>query len=291
MRELRFGVNLRTTAAARRAEELGYDAVTFPDHLVWPGDSPVFADGAPAPFPALVAAASATSAVACGTLTLNAAFYNPSLLAREVRTVSTIVGDRFELGLGSGHMKSEFDDAGVPFESPAARLAHLDRVVQELRTRLDPGELPPLLIGGNSDRVLDLAAREADIVGFAGLTQVRGAPPGTFDLAGHDDLAERVSFFAGRAGPRVADVERNMLIQFVAVTDDAPAAVREWMGGVRPDVDPAEILGKPQLLVGSLEQIVAEVEAMRERFGFSYFTVMEPSMEAFAPVVAALRGR
>ncbi|NUP22148.1 MAG: LLM class flavin-dependent oxidoreductase, partial [Streptomyces sp.] len=81
-RPFRFGVNLMTAAPAdewrakcRRAEELGYDVILVPDHL-----------GMPAPFPALVAAAEATERPRLGTFVLNAGFWNPALLAREVAT-------------------------------------------------------------------------------------------------------------------------------------------------------------------------------------------------------------
>ncbi|TCO46528.1 LLM class flavin-dependent oxidoreductase [Actinocrispum wychmicini] len=79
-RAFRFGLNMtaatdRTgwTAKCQRAEELGYDVVLVPDHL-----------GMPAPFPSLVLAAEATHSVRLGTFVLNAGFYNPVLLARDV---------------------------------------------------------------------------------------------------------------------------------------------------------------------------------------------------------------
>lgn len=46
----------------------------------------------------------------------------------------------------------------------------------------------------------------------------------------------------------------------------------------------------PVVLVGALPEIVARVRAQRERYGFSYLTVLEPCMEAFAPVIGELRG-
>lgn len=51
-----------------------------------------------------------------------------------------------------------------------------------------------------------------------------------------------------------------------------------------------QILGLPILLVGTVEQITAQVRAQRERYGFSYVTVLELYMEAFGEVIEALRG-
>ncbi|WDM17647.1 hypothetical protein J3S85_21600 [Streptomyces lavenduligriseus] len=42
-------------------------------------------------------------------------------------------------------------------------------------------------------------------------------------------------------------------------------------------------------MAGPLEDVVAKVRAQRERYGFSYLTVLEPFMEAFAPVLTRLR--
>jgi hypothetical protein len=78
----------------RRGERHGYDTVFAADHL-----------GVASPFPALVAAAAATQRLRVGTLVLNAPFWNPTLLAREVSTTDVLTGGRLELGLGAGHMK------------------------------------------------------------------------------------------------------------------------------------------------------------------------------------------
>jgi hypothetical protein len=45
------------------------------------------------------------------------------------------------------------------------------------------------------------------------------------------------------------------------------------------------------VLDGGIDQIVEEILARRERFGFSYIQVQEWQMEAFAPVVARLAGK
>ncbi|NIH87169.1 TIGR03621 family F420-dependent LLM class oxidoreductase [Amycolatopsis granulosa] len=283
MDDLRFGVSLPFltgrddwAAKCRRAEELGYDAITIPDHL-----------GMPAPFPALVAAAQATERARVGHLVLNAPFYNPVLLAREVESTAVLTGGRLDVGLGAGHMKSEFDDAGLPFAPPKERIEHLARTIDVLRSRLE--DVPPLLIAGNSEGVLRLAAEHADIVGFAGLKHAKGFPPGTFDIAGPEELDERVGFVRERAGSR--PLEFNMLIQQVVVADDPSEALEQAWGDVPPalrrSVD--ELVSAPQILAGTVEQIAAKVRAMRDRFGFTYFTVFEPFLEEFAPVIALLR--
>ena len=44
---------------------------------------------------------------------LNNDFHHPAWLAREVATLDALTGGRFELGMGAGHMKSEYDEVGL----------------------------------------------------------------------------------------------------------------------------------------------------------------------------------
>ena len=111
----RFGFGLhsaksqaRVQETARRAEDLGFDVLHVPDHL-----------GAPAPIPTLMSAATATTTLRVGTFVLNAGFYKPALLARDVGALRDLSGGRFELGLGAGYVRKEFEAAELPF--PTAR--------------------------------------------------------------------------------------------------------------------------------------------------------------------------
>lgn len=139
--------------------------ILVPDHL-----------GMVAPFPALVAAAEATERPRLGTFVLNAGFWNPTLLAREVATTDALTGGRLELGLGTGYVRAEHDTAGLPYGSPRERVDHLLRTVEELDRLLGSAEQQPqpmqkrvpLLIGANGDRMLRLTAEHADIAAFTG---------------------------------------------------------------------------------------------------------------------------
>jgi probable F420-dependent oxidoreductase len=309
-RPFRFGVNLMTSAPAdewrakcRRAEELGYDVILVPDHL-----------GMPAPFPALVAAAEATERPRLGTFVLNAGFWNPALLAREVATTDALTGGRLELGLGTGYVKAEHDTAGLPWLSPGQRVDHLRRTVEEVYRLLASEEFPharirssegtsvpqpsqrprvPLLVGGNGDRVLRLTADHADIAAFTGGRSVRGSSKGELKVMLAGELEERVALYrelaaaAGREEPEPAEL--NLLIQFVVDTEDREAAVQPLLERV-PYLTPDQLLELPIGLIGTVAEMAAQVRAQRERYGFTYLTVLEPSMEAFAPVMARLRG-
>lgn len=293
-RPFRFGVNMMIPASAaewrakcRKAEALGYDVIAVADHL-----------GMPAPFPALVAAAEATERPRLGTFTLNAAFFNPTLLAREVATTDQLTGGRLELGLGTGYVKAEHDKASLPFGTPGERVAHLRRTIEEL-DRLAVAEdfaphpaqtpRPPLLIGGNGNKVLELAARHAQIVAFTGAATAPGDPNGAPRALSAEQLDERVATYRKLAADRAEPAELNLLINFVIPTDDRRAAIRPHLGNV-PHLTEDETLDLPILLLGTTQQMTEQLRAQRERYGFTYLTVLEPAMEAFAPVLEALRG-
>ncbi|MEU1938325.1 LLM class F420-dependent oxidoreductase [Streptomyces coeruleorubidus] len=294
-RPFRFGVNLLEPASAgewrakcRRAEELGYDVILVPDHL-----------GMPAPFPALVAAAEATERPRLGTFTLNAGFWNPALLAREVATTDALTGGRLELGLGTGYVRAEHDSAGLPFGSPGERVGHLRRTVEELKRLLGSAEHQPqaaqrprvpLLIGGNGDRMLRLSAEHADIAAFTGARTVPGSTTGQLSPITADELDERVARYLKFAEDhREEPPELNLLLQMVIGTDDREAAVRPFLEHI-PDMTVDQVLELPVSLVGTLDELTEQVLARRERYGFTYLTVLEPYMEAFAPVMERVRG-
>jgi hypothetical protein len=52
-----------------------------------------------------------------------------------------------------------------------------------------------------------------------------------------------------------------------------------------------DILETPFVLLGSVDEIVEQLIARRARWGISYYVIFEPSIDAFAPVVARLAGR
>lgn len=281
----RFGVNLVTSGSradwrdrCRRAEDLGFDVIAVPDHI-----------GMPAPFPALVSAAEATTRPRLGVFVVNAGFYRPALLARDVAGTDALVDGRLELGLGAGYVKDEFDAAGLPWPSARERVDHLERTVVELRALLgSPDHAPapvqnpvPFLIAGNGDRVLRIAAEHADVIAFSGATS--GDTPGTLRLVSPAALAERVRLATEAAGDR--QVELNLLVQAVGLGGEADAVRERFAIHLPAD----ELADAPTVLAGSESEIAETLLRNRETYGFTYLTVLEPAMEAFARVFAKLR--
>jgi probable F420-dependent oxidoreductase len=292
MADIRFGVNFHSVTdgpefarLVRRADDLGFDVLAAPDHL-----------GAMGPFTVLAAAASLSSRLRLRTYVLNVGFWNAALLAREAATLDLLSGGRADLGIGAGHMKSEHDDAGLewlPFEQ---RTELLEATATEVMRRLaDPSHEPapvqkpvPLMIAAMSGPGLAVAARHADVVGFAGLRQVRGQRLGTFTLVSAEETAERVAAVREQAGGR--DYRSDVLIQHVVIGENpAETAAKTaesigWMTG-------EEVLASPFVLyAGTAAEAADELSRRHELYGFDSVTTHQPSMEALGQVIAAYRG-
>lgn len=183
----RAGTQMR--AFAQAVEAAGFDVLAFPDHLV-PSVSP---------FAGATAAAMATQRLHTGTLVLNNDFRHPVDTAREAAGVATLAEGRFELGLGAGHRRSEYDAAGITFDSGATRVArliesaHLIRALldaepvdfdgQHYRVHAEAGSLVappkvrvPLLVGGNGTEVLRLADASPTLSAWPG-SATTATPP------------------------------------------------------------------------------------------------------------------
>ncbi|WP_020669177.1 TIGR03621 family F420-dependent LLM class oxidoreductase [Amycolatopsis nigrescens] len=288
-RPFRFAVNMHVPASrkewvekCRKAEELGYQVIGVADHL-----------GMPPPFPSLVLAAEATERARLNTYVLNAPFYNPTLLAREATGTDQFTDGRLELGLGAGYVQAEFEAAGIPFERPGLRIDHLERTITELqRLYADPEHKPrpvqqpgpPLMIAGGGDRLLTLAARYADIIGFAGGRPVaKGAAPSFED---DDGMLERVEFVRDRLHGR--DAELNLLLPFLDLTGDRAGSL-EKLRQFAPGMTEELLDRTPSVLIGDERHAADRLHELRERFGFSYFTVLEDNLEPFSRIVGLLR--
>ncbi len=71
-------------------------------------------------------------------------------------------------------------------------------------------------------------------------------------------------------------------MQRVIVTDDRRQAADE-LAGRWTQLSPEEILASPYVLVGTVRQLIDDLQARRERWGISSYVVFEPYIDAFAP--------
>lgn len=269
-RDFRFGLGMYATGSrakwqdeVRRAEDYGYDVVQVPDHL-----------GAPAPFPGLLAAAEVTS-MRLGTYVLNAGFYKPALLARDVAAVDLLTEGRLELGLGAGYVKEEFEAAELPFPSAKSRIDYLGHVTSYLR---EHAPTVPVLIAGSGDRLLTLAAQLADIIGLTG-----GRP----ESKASDPLAERVQFVRDAAGDRFDQLELNMVITAVP-HDGSGIPDLSLTRRYAPALSDEQLLKLPTVLSGTPRDMADKLRHYRQAYGVNYISVQRHHAESFSNVIAEL---
>jgi probable F420-dependent oxidoreductase len=303
----RFGVqaggSVRSAAEwvglARQVEDLGYSTLSIPDHF----------DDQLAPSVALMAAAAATTTLRVGALVWCNDYRHPVVLAKETATLDLLSEGRLELGLGAGWMRSDYEQAGMAYDPPGARIERMIEAIEILEGLFGDGPVtfdgthyridglegtpkpvqrphPPFLIGGGGPRMLRTAGRHADIVGINPNLH-RGAI--TPDI-GADVTAERylekVSWARQGAGDR--PIELNVRTFVVIFTDDRESTAEAMAGSM--GLSPEQALDSPLALVGTPAQMAEALIERRERFGFSYVTVGAREVAQFAPVVAQLAG-
>jgi alkanesulfonate monooxygenase SsuD/methylene tetrahydromethanopterin reductase-like flavin-dependent oxidoreductase (luciferase family) len=148
---------------------------------------------------------------------------------------------------------------------------------------------PPIMIGGGSRRVLELAAREADVVSLnfnnrSGVIGKDGVQSSTAE-----GTAAKVAWVREAAGERYDDIELEIGAYFTFVQADAEN-VAAGIGGAF-GLSTEDMLRHPHGLFGTPDEICQELERRREAYDLSYITVGDDVAEAFAPVVKQLAGR
>ena len=171
------------------ADELGYDSVWMPEHLVLPvhmGGSPhAGAEHPPIPanipvydtFVYLSHLASRTTNIRFGTHVYNIGLRHPFTTARAAATLDIISNGRLLLGIGASWMREEWDAVGLDFDTRGKRVDEAIEVCRRLWTDAElefhgehfdfapvmfepkPVQQPiPLIIGGDGPAALRRAA-------------------------------------------------------------------------------------------------------------------------------------
>jgi probable F420-dependent oxidoreductase len=300
------------TALAQRAEELGYATLHVSDHYQGVG-----ANGGQelAAVPAMAAAAAVTSTLRVGARVMCIDYKHPVVLAKEAATIDKLSDGRLELGLGAGWVASEYESMGLAMDDAPTRVDRLAEYIAFFKAFFAGGDVtmqgkhvnvtelkaqpsvvqqphPPLIIGGGSPRVLRLAGAEADIVSFNFDNRAGVVGPAGVASSGADAMDNKVRWVREGAGDRFDGIELEVGAYFTVVTPDAAAAdatgakMGEMFG-----LDGAAMIEHPNSLIGTVDDIVDRLQHRRDRYGFSYVTVSDRNMEAFAPVVARLVGQ
>jgi len=259
----------RSVAVAQQAERIGAESIWLFDHFQTvprPTDEITFES-----FTSLSALAALTERVRLGHIVICHGFRNPALTAKMAATLDTISGGRFELGIGAGWKRDEWNAYGYGFPETKERLAMLHDGLEVISRMLEPGRdvhatyagehhsvadarnFPkpiqetgmPIMVGGNGPKVTwRLAARYADELNLDGMSpdEVREALPvirSRCEEIGRDPdtLAVSVHVWWGTPEWRQAGLARQELL-----TAYADAGVSRVMGLLPESADTDEAL-------------------------------------------------
>ena len=289
----------------RRAEAAGFDTIVFPDHIV-----PQLA-----PVPAMAMVATLSDRLRVAPFVINQDLRHPAVLGHDLATVDLLSDGRLDVAIGAGWNKPEYDTTGIPYDPPGVRVSRLAEAVAVLKgyfgdepfsftgehysiTDLDGAPKPvqrphpPFMIGGGGRRVLQLAAREAQIVSLAPRAGRDGR--GENDSMSWAATVEKIGWVREAAGERFEALQLNIYPSRVAprITDDVASALHQAAdeilarSGERPDE--AMLRESPHIWIGSLDELTEKAHRLREELGIT--SLMLGEVDELAPLVGRLAG-
>jgi probable F420-dependent oxidoreductase len=290
-------------AYARRAEDMGYDTLVLPDHLI-KQLSPVVT---------MATVAAATSTLRVAAFVLNNDLRHPAVLAQDLASIDVLSDGRLGVAVGAGWNKPEYDAIGLPFDRTPVRQARLAESITVLKGLFSgapfsfAGEYytitdytaepvpmqrphPPFFVGGGGRRTLELAAREANIVGLA----PRIATGGNVDAASLTLAAarEKIDWVRAAAGARFDELEFNIYPSGwpTTVTDDLRGEARRVIDHIRKrtgaELSEQDVIDSPHFFIGSVDRLVEKFQQLRDELGIT--NVLLGDIDELAPVLERL---
>jgi probable F420-dependent oxidoreductase len=286
---------------ARRIESLGYSTLYLPDHF---GDQL-------SPIAGLMAAADATTRLRVGSLVFDNDYRHPVVLAKEAATLDLLSDGRLDFGLGAGWMSSDYEQTGIPLDSPGTRIERMAEGLQIIKSFFAGGSVsftgkhyrisgveaspapvqkphPPIILGGGGRRMLSLAAREADIVSI-NYKLTEGRVNRNLVRTGLAEATdEKLVWIKEAAGDRFSKIELCATVFVASVTDDRDGVAAAFAASIGSE--PREVLEMPHFLIGTTDQMIEDLKVRRDRYGISYVVIPDSAAESLAAVVERLTG-
>lgn len=304
---MEFGLHIanmelgRLHDVAQTAEGLGYDLITFPDHIVLEGPGGQYDPHSLCHDPMLCAAVAceATKKIRIGHQVLCNLFRHPAIAAQSLASVDHLSGGRLIAGLGAGWTEREFRMTGINYPDITTRLAMLDEALTCIRslwtkeqTNFDgrfykfeeailwPKPLqkpcPPILVGGGGRGLLRVAAKHADVVNI--ITDVGKAGQVTFASIAKltdDAYKEKIRFLRDeirRQGrdPDTITLSSSIFTVMLADSHKAAEAMAQDMASAF-GIDVNSVLKSPLSLIGTPEECVAELKRRAKEWQVKLF--------------------
>jgi alkanesulfonate monooxygenase SsuD/methylene tetrahydromethanopterin reductase-like flavin-dependent oxidoreductase (luciferase family) len=238
-----FGLDVPATttdpgAAARRAEELGYDFVSTSDHPS--GTTPTREN-----WTMLTWMAARTSRITVMSRVLGVPYRNPALVAKMAETLDRLSGGRLILGLGAGSADDEFRAFGLPVPTPRDKIDGLAEAIEIARglwaepaltydgrvfhthqapMSPKPPRPIPIWVGTFGPRALALTGRLAD----GWIPSLGHAPPEAIPA-----MRDRIAAAAAAAGRDIHEITLGYLVD---VKVDGPASDQWTLTGSAEEI-------------------------------------------------------
>jgi len=302
-RDIASVTQLRETV--RHAESIGIDSLVVPDHLV----------AQMAPVPVMAAIVTLSDRLRVSAFVMNNDLRHPAVLAQDLASLDVLSDGRLNVAIGAGWNRPEYEAIGMAFDPTPLRQARLAEAITVLKGCF--GEVPfsfagehytitdhdaypkpiqqphpPFLIGGGGRRTLELAAREAQIVGLAPRIGARAAPdPTSITFEG---TREKIGWVREAAGARFDQLTLNVYPSGAAplITDtplrEAEAFAEVLFGRSGTRISPDELLDSPHYFVNALNGFVEKFARLRDELGIS--SIMVGALGELDPVVERLAG-
>jgi probable F420-dependent oxidoreductase len=228
---------------ARAADDLGFESVWLPEHLIFPAT----VEGSPAPdeahirvdprtplfdaFAMLAALGAVTERIRLGTNVYNIGLRHPFTTARGAATVDIVSNGRCILGVGASWLRAEWEAVGLDFATRGVRVDESIEICRRLWTEqevqhagacyefgpvvFEPKPVQahlPIHVGGDSDRALRRVAELGD--GWIAMVQ---------DEPSFAAAVEKLRVLCDRNGRDFDTIERTAMVR-----DPDDRAVESW---------------------------------------------------------------
>jgi alkanesulfonate monooxygenase SsuD/methylene tetrahydromethanopterin reductase-like flavin-dependent oxidoreductase (luciferase family) len=289
-----------TLEQAAWVDTIGFESIWLSEHHATD-------DGyLPSIFPMLAALAARTTRGRLGSACILAPFQHPIRFAEDAAVVDQLSGGRVELGVAPAYRVEEFALFGIDSAERGRRTAELVEIARKAWTGhrfthrgrywtfedalVTPQPLqqpgPPVWIGGATSA----AARRAGRLGCLFMPD-SFAPVGIYDVYrdtltkhGHDPAdfpigTNRTFYVCDDPDQGWDDVKEHILYSHNRYREWFAAAGDHAASG--PPLEDADELPRDIYVVGTPEQVIAEIEAMRSRFAFEhlYFWARPPGLD------------
>jgi alkanesulfonate monooxygenase SsuD/methylene tetrahydromethanopterin reductase-like flavin-dependent oxidoreductase (luciferase family) len=280
-------------------EDVGVTGILASDHLFVPRPGQRAQGRLPhEPITMLTTIATLSHRLQVGTIVSNVGFLHPALVLRQFAQMAVLFGgERVLAGLGAGWSRDEFEAIGMRMLPHSERVQRLEEAARLAREMFDTGvgnlegqhvvardlplapkpEVPPrILLGGGSDRLLDIAGRYADVLDLNGSS--RRSPVAGKDLAQADlqrrlrttvgdleDSVQRVRSASREAGRPENAVSMTLLINELVVCAESEVEDRQRAMAEAAGLSDQPLDDCPYVMVGSAERIADQLAKRRER--------------------------